>query len=148
MDQLAVVIVNWNRYAETARCVADLLDWRSPPEIWVVDNASSDGSASRLRAGFPSIHTLVASENLGYGGANNLALSEIDARYALLLNNDAGLEEAAARALCRALDTSPDLAIVVPVDPSQQIHLDHHGVESNALGDRHGHQEGQEGRGS
>lgn len=115
MDQLAVVIVNWNRHAETARCISELLGWRQPPEIWVVDNGSEDGSAERLAREFPTARLIASPVNRGYGGGNNLALAAIERDYALLLNNDAGIEEASVRALCAALEATPELAAVGPV---------------------------------
>src|SRR6184192_3137983 len=41
-------------------------------EIVVVDNASSDGTESLLRADFPDVTMLRLPENVGYGGGNNV----------------------------------------------------------------------------
>lgn len=115
MDQLAVVIVNWKRHAETSRCVSDLLAWRHPPKVWVVDNGSEDGSAERLAEEFPAVRLIASPVNRGYGGGNNLALAAIERDYALLLNNDAGIEEPSVRALCAALEADRKLAAVGPI---------------------------------
>ena len=57
-------------------------------EIIVVDNASSDGSADAICDGFPSVHAVRSSENLGFARAVNLAASQARGRYLLLLNPD------------------------------------------------------------
>ncbi len=89
---LAIIIVNWNSYKDTANCLRSLrlVDYTNHKAI-VVDNGSEDGSGSRLQKEFPEIVLLVNDKNLGFTGGNNRGL-----RYALdegfetlmLLNND------------------------------------------------------------
>lgn len=47
--RLAVVIINWNRWADTLECLESLMrtDW--PVRIIVIDNASDDDSLARIR---------------------------------------------------------------------------------------------------
>ncbi|MFM7589799.1 MAG: glycosyltransferase, partial [Bacteroidota bacterium] len=45
-------------------------------EVWVVDNASQDGSEPLIKAAFPWVQWIQSSENLGFAKANNLALSQ------------------------------------------------------------------------
>ncbi len=116
MPSLAVVVLNWNRLAATRRCVEALLGWRRlEPEVWVVDNGSHNGEAAALAAAFPTVRVLAAGRNLGFGGGNNLALRQTEAPFALLLNNDAGLEEEDAARLLGALEVRGDLAVVGPL---------------------------------
>ena len=48
---VAVVVLNWNNYVETAHCLNSIR--RGAPSsslrIWVVDNGSEDGSGERLQ---------------------------------------------------------------------------------------------------
>jgi GT2 family glycosyltransferase len=44
--------------------------------VWVVDNASGDGSAEMVAAEFPQITLLAQPDNLGFAGGNNLALTK------------------------------------------------------------------------
>jgi GT2 family glycosyltransferase len=60
-------------------------------EVWVVDNASSDGSADLVEDGLPGATVIRNGQNLGFTGACNLALERIlegEARYVLFLNDD------------------------------------------------------------
>jgi GT2 family glycosyltransferase len=85
-------------------------------EIWVVDNASTDGSAEAIRARFPSVRLIALERNVGFGRANNAALDRIDAPYVLLLNSDAALPESTTLArLVESLDARPDSGILGPL---------------------------------
>ena len=61
-------------------------------ELWVVDNASADGSAALVTAAFPDATVLENDANLGFTGACNRALAMILERpeidYVLFLNDD------------------------------------------------------------
>jgi hypothetical protein len=61
-------------------------------ELWVVDNASTDGSPALVEAAFPEATVLRNGTNLGFTGACNRALNEILARpdieFVLFLNDD------------------------------------------------------------
>ena len=94
---LAVVILNWNQAAATIRCVEAVAGWTLvAPDIWVVDNASQDGSRDLIPKQCPAAHVLASDSNLGFAGGNNLALRRILASRAdvvLMLNNDAVIAE-------------------------------------------------------
>jgi N-acetylglucosaminyl-diphospho-decaprenol L-rhamnosyltransferase len=75
---LAVVVVNWNvrdlliGCLESARSAMDAAGLTGA--IWVVDNASHDGSVEMLSARFTGVQLIASPVNLGFGGGNNLAL--------------------------------------------------------------------------
>jgi len=116
---LAIIILNWNAVEDTARCIHAISSWkRLRPEIWVVDNASTDGSLQAISRGFPGVHLIRNSTNLGFGGGNNRgilgALSIADVPV-LLLNNDAWIEEADAIRLLETLQADERLGFVGPL---------------------------------
>ena len=70
--KVGAVILNYNGKALAERCVRSLLDSRyANLHIFVVDNASTDGSAEYLRSLFPGIHILECAKNLGITGGRN-----------------------------------------------------------------------------
>lgn len=89
---LAIIIVNWNSYDDTAACLSSLRQLTfAAYEIVVVDNASEDGSGQRLKDEFDEITLLVNSKNEGFTGGNNRGIQyALDAgfEYLMLLNND------------------------------------------------------------
>lgn len=91
----------------------------------VVDNASGDGSAERLRAALAEgdlggwVRLVESPTNLGFGAGNNLALREALASpeppdFFLLLNPDAALDPGALRTLVRFLVDHPRAGMVGP----------------------------------
>ena len=85
-----VIVVNWNGGHMLPDCLA-ALDRQTLRDfqIWVVDNASTDGSCELLARDFPDVRVLANPDNRGFAGGNNTALREVITQYAVLLNNDA-----------------------------------------------------------
>lgn len=87
---LSICIVNWNTCDLLCACLRSI--YRYPPpepfEVIVVDNASTDGSAERVRAEFPQVHLIANKENLGYARGNNQAMAQARGEFLLLLNPD------------------------------------------------------------
>jgi len=112
MLDLAVIIVNWNTRDLTINALrslfADLAVSGLTADVYVVDNASSDGTAESIKALFPQVKLIVSAENLGFGGANNLAMRQIMALpeppgVIYLLNSDTLTQVGATRTLYDAL---------------------------------------------
>lgn len=79
---LAIVIVSYNVSALLHACLASLFASlaRAPEmaaEVWVVDNASADGSAAMVAGEFPAVRLIASPENLGYSAGNNVALQAL-----------------------------------------------------------------------
>jgi len=111
--QVGIVLLNWNGYADTARCLDSLR--RSvfrPARILVFDNGSTDGSAERLKADFPEIDLVLGGENLGFAEGNNRAariLLDAGLDYVWILNNDTEVQPDCLGWLVQALDNDPGL---------------------------------------
>jgi N-acetylglucosaminyl-diphospho-decaprenol L-rhamnosyltransferase len=58
-------------------------------EVFVIDNASKDDSVALISKQYPNVTLIENKENVGFGRANNQALSLIKGDYVLLLNTDA-----------------------------------------------------------
>ncbi len=92
-ETVSVVMVNYNGEAFLEECLRSILDQsRSPDEILIVDNASTDRSLSLLQTSFPDIPLLKLQENLGYAGACNRGIEESTGELVAILNNDLVLD--------------------------------------------------------
>lgn len=92
MNDIAVIIVNWNACKDLRRCLESLFAEPKPRvdyAVWVVDNASDDGSAAMVASEFPQVHLIVNMVNAGFSKANNQVINATDSRYVFLLNSDA-----------------------------------------------------------
>jgi hypothetical protein len=87
---LDIVIVSYNTAPDLDRCLASIV--AHPPvglaHVFVVDNGSSDGSPELVRERYPAVDLIALSQNVGFGAANNVALTRSAATYVLLLNSD------------------------------------------------------------
>ncbi|HYM20924.1 MAG TPA: glycosyltransferase [Candidatus Kapabacteria bacterium] len=80
-------------------------------EIFVVDNASRDGSAEMVRASFPDVRLIALEENLGFGKANNIAMKQAQGDYLLILNPDTIVGEDTLRAMTDFMRVHPDAGV-------------------------------------
>lgn len=96
-EKVAIVILNYNTFADTVACVQSIKKQDYPQNlisIIIVDNASTDDSAAKLRAQFSGscIHFLQSKENLGFANGNNLGIlyarDTLKIDHVLLVNSD------------------------------------------------------------
>src|SRR5260370_28285134 len=74
---ITVAVVSWNTRDLLASCLEALHeDARSGlADVWVVDNASDDGSAAMVRERFGWARLIESASNLGFGAAVNRVAS-------------------------------------------------------------------------
>jgi GT2 family glycosyltransferase len=89
MFTLSIVIPTYNGQRHLERCLPSVCR-HAPPgtQILVVDDASSDGTASWVRENFPNVELIVLPANLGFVGAVNTGLGRAGGDVIELLNND------------------------------------------------------------
>lgn len=86
---VTLILLTWNRWELTERCLESLLaSDLSGAEILVVDNGSTDGTPERL-ATYPEIRVLALPRNLGFVRGNNAGIAAAAPDHdVVLLNND------------------------------------------------------------
>jgi hypothetical protein len=109
---VSIIIVSLNTRDVLRRCLAELAtEITATPqytaEIFVVDNNSRDGSPVMVRDEFAEIKLLETGINLGFAGANNVAMRIAQGRYILLLNSDAFLQPGSLRIAIDHMDANP-----------------------------------------
>jgi N-acetylglucosaminyl-diphospho-decaprenol L-rhamnosyltransferase len=111
---LSYCVVNTNGRAHLERCLAAIARTDPPElesEILVLDNASDDGSADYVREHHPDATLIALDRRTGKAENDSTLLERAKGRYALLLNEDAELQDDAPRKLVQALDNDPNAAI-------------------------------------
>jgi hypothetical protein len=110
---LSVIIVTRNTAALTRAAIQSVLDSRQTPapDMLVVDNGSTDDTASLLPRQFPQVRLLRSDVNLGFARACNLAAKQARGRFLLLLNSDARVEPDAIGRAIRWMEAQPRCAV-------------------------------------
>lgn len=89
VPDVSIIIVSYNTRDMTLEAIRSArAGTKTPHEIIVVDNASTDGSAEAIAEAFPDISLMAQNENLGFARANNLAAEQAKGTFLLLLNPD------------------------------------------------------------
>lgn len=111
---ITVIIVSYNTESLLAEAIGRLkvAAHGLRLKIVVIDNASRDGSVALLRSKFPDCSLVVNERNIGFGRANNQALSMAEGRYVLLLNTDAFVGEDTIEKTIRYMDAHPRCGIL------------------------------------
>jgi N-acetylglucosaminyl-diphospho-decaprenol L-rhamnosyltransferase len=125
---LSIVILNYNTREHLRTCLQALHAEGSTAvtsEVFVVDNASSDGSADMVAAEFPWVRLVRSPRNGGYAYGNNLALRLATGHAILLLNPDTLMPPGSLAALREALGRHPEAGIIGPklMRPNGSMHL-------------------------
>ncbi len=119
LKRIAVIVLNYNNYDDTAKCLNHIIG-ANGLNIILVDNSSTDGSGDRLASNYRGyLHYIKAEKNAGYAAGNNLgikyAIELAEDQYICILNNDTLPEPELFGTLADRLDSAPDYGIVGPV---------------------------------
>jgi GT2 family glycosyltransferase len=117
MLDVTVVVVGYNDRESLPTCVAALAADPAATRIVVVDNASSDGTASilsDLEATDSRVGTEHNTSNLGYAGAVDDVLGSIETSYVAVINADCVPSPGWLAPQIAYLDANPDYAATCP----------------------------------
>lgn len=113
--RVAIVIVNYETYAELRHCLASLEEEAHVgQEIVVVDHVSRESAADELVRDFPDIHLLRVPVNHGFAAGVNHGARESRGAYLLLLNPDSIVEADLVGRLADWMDAHPEVGAVGP----------------------------------
>ena len=116
---IAVILVNWNGFDFTWACLESLRKVDFPEfKILLVDNASENQEAERLKKAFPEIELIENAQNLGFAGGNNVGIRfalDHGFSHVLLLNNDTEVEPDFLGEMILIIRQDPGLGVVQPL---------------------------------
>jgi GT2 family glycosyltransferase len=122
--RIAVTIACFNRRETTLRCLRSLLPQQTDNVtlvVYLVDDASPDGTGAAVREAFPQVHILTGTGGLFWGGGMHMAMSEAIKHpfdFVLWLNDDVTLRADAMTELLAAhgrarIEYGPTPSIIV-----------------------------------
>lgn len=107
-----VGIINYNGGEELTACVKSLLAQTEPVRVFVFDNASADNSVQLLREKGLECKIIESKKNLGYAGACNGLLDNMDSEIQVLCNMDLEFDPTWARNLLACFERHPEAGSV------------------------------------
>ncbi|WED41898.1 glycosyltransferase family 2 protein [Legionella cardiaca] len=127
VNQVTVIIVNYNSGEMLTRCVANILASTEQANILISDNASSDNSLELLQENYknhPAIHLHRNAANLGFATANNAVYPLITTPFVFYLNPDCFIEKDTIEHFLTLMRNYPNAGmagcLVTNVDGSEQ----------------------------
>jgi GT2 family glycosyltransferase len=116
MAEIAVAVVSWNTRELLDACLRSLAPAARDgiAEVWVVDNASSDGSAALVRTAHPWATLIERADNVGFGAAVNEVAGQTETQWIAAANADVELTPGALQTLLRAGREHPESGVLAP----------------------------------
>ena len=114
MIDLSIIIVSYNTKEFLKKCIVSIAEnvKSISYEVIVVDNASSDGSASEmsnLKSKISNLKVISNKKNVGFSKANNLGLkASMESRYVLFLNPDTVVQKQTIGKMIEFMDLHED----------------------------------------
>ena len=83
-------------------------------KVILIENSENTDFKNQIEANYPNVECHLTGENLGYAKGNNLGLSKVKSKYALILNPDAKLEKDTLENFLNATKKLKDFSIIGP----------------------------------
>lgn len=113
---VTIAVVSWNTRDLLARCLESLEPEveRGRAAVWVVDNASTDGSPELVAGRFPWVQLVASPENLGFGRAVNLVAQRTSSEWLATANADIALRPGVLDVLLEVGARDPGAGAIAP----------------------------------
>lgn len=122
--KILVIIVTYNAMQWAERCFDNLRNSTVKPDVFVVDNGSTDGTQAYIQEHYPEVIFQQSKVNLGFGKANNLGLQyalDNGYDYVYLLNQDAWVMEDTFEKLNEISKRNPEYGILSPFQMNEDV---------------------------
>ena len=119
IKDISIVITTYKSESKLYSCLNSL---PQSVKIIVVENSNDVKFKQKLNIKYPYIECILTGENKGYSAGNNIGLSQVDSKYALILNPDTIVDE---NALKNFLETAKHYSDFWLIGPSNHQAKDH-----------------------
>ncbi|EAR01477.1 glycosyltransferase family 2 protein [Maribacter sp. HTCC2170] len=128
--KIAVVILNWNGEVLLERYLPSVMKYSKDADIYLADNASTDGSIAFVKKNHPSIKIIENEQNGGFAKGYNDALKHVEADIYCLLNSDVKVTENWLTPIKETFAENSTISIVQPkiLDLLRKDHFEYAGA--------------------
>lgn len=116
MIDLSIIIVSWNVKKLLKDCLKSIYQNYDNLniEVFVSDNASTDGTMEMVRQKFPQVKYIQNEGNIGFTKANNRAFEVAAGKYILFLNPDTVVKPKALSRMVKFIEEDPKCGALGP----------------------------------
>lgn len=109
-------IVTYNSKDKIERTIKSVLDSTKGVsfKLFVVDNASTDGTAKFIKEKFPEVTVIDAEKNAGFGAGHNKVIPYLNSKYHVVINPDIILKDDTITELAKYADTDDAIGLLSP----------------------------------
>ena len=118
--KLTIVIVTFKSEHKILNCL-DSISNETP--VIIVENSNNKNFKNKIEKNYDNVSCILVGENKGYSSANNIGLSAVKTKYALVLNPDTVLDKNAIQNFFALSNTKNDFWLMGPAN-DQMIGLD------------------------
>ena len=111
IKDITVVITSFRSENKILRCIKSL---GTELSIIVVENSNDQALKEKLERDYSNIKCILSDNNLGYAKGNNLGLSMVKTKYALIINPDAEVHSHSIENFFITVEKKPNFSIIAP----------------------------------
>ena len=111
---IAVVILSWNGIEWIKTFLPTIIDKSSNANIYVADNASTDGTVEYIKENFTNVNVIQNYSNDGYAKGYNDALKNLNEKYFVLINSDIEVTDNWLNPIIDLMEENIDIAACQP----------------------------------
>ena len=112
--KFAIAILNWNGEKLLKQFLPSVVASSPQAVIYLIDNASNDGSLNYVEKTFPALQIIALNQNYGYAGGYNKGLVHVKEDVICLLNNDVFVKQGWLEPIINHFKNNPNCAIAQP----------------------------------
>jgi N-acetylglucosaminyl-diphospho-decaprenol L-rhamnosyltransferase len=110
-NQITIVITSYKSDEKIVKCLKSI---NNQCKTIIIENSRDSSFKEKIEKNFVNTECIIAGENLGYAKGNNLGLSKVKTKYALILNPDAELENNTLSNFFNIANSIKKFAIIAP----------------------------------
>jgi len=111
LNQITIVITSYKSEEKILKCLKSV---NNQCKIIVIENSQNTSFKKKIEENFTNVECFIAGQNLGYAKGNNLCLSKVKTKFALILNPDAELEKNTLTNFFNRVNNIKNFAIIGP----------------------------------
>ena len=116
-QDITVIITSFHSGDKIFDCINSI---SKDVKIIVVENSNDENLKNKIYSKHTNVECILSKENLGYGSANNLALSKTNTNYALIINPDVVLSDNALKNFFLTVKKTPNFGILAPISKDEK----------------------------